>query len=60
MSEFYDFCRDLPWLAFILICAAYYTVSHVIRAINIGLRGWPPDHLDADGDHKGRKDDQGE
>lgn len=52
MSEFYQFSRDLPWLAFILICAAYYSLKWVIRCINIAVRGWPPKHLAADGDYK--------
>lgn len=27
-------------------------VNRVLRSVNIALRGWPPAHLDADGDFK--------
>lgn len=27
-------------------------ISRILRTINVLSRGWPPDHLDADGDHK--------
>ncbi len=44
------------FLAFILICALYYLIKTIVirgtRMINIALRGWPPAHLDADGDWK--------
>lgn len=52
MSEFYDFCRDQSWLALILICATYYTIKGAFRYVRVALRGWPPAHLDADGDFK--------
>ncbi len=45
---------------FILICAVYYLLRYVfyslpirlIRSFNIRKCGWPPAHLDADGDFK--------
>lgn len=63
MTEFFDFGRDQPWLAFFLICASYYLLKFVIttpmrmlnrwcRHKNIAAKGWPPPHLDADGDWK--------
>lgn len=51
------FMSDSPFLGFILICAAYYlckaalfTIRRLLRSLNIAMRGWPPAHLDADGD----------
>lgn len=66
MTEFFDFGRDQPWLAFFLICAVYYTLKWIIttpfrmfnrwcRTRNIAAKGWPPAHLDADGDFKPEK-----
>jgi hypothetical protein len=42
----------LPWLWFIIVCAIYYAFKFTLRSINIAIRGWPPAHLDADGDFK--------
>lgn len=63
MEAFYEFAIASPWLAFIAICAIYYTlkwiifapfrmVNRICRSRNIVARGWPPPHLDADGDFK--------
>jgi len=30
----------------------FRTTQRIVRSINIWIRGWPPVHLDADGDHK--------
>lgn len=56
MSEFFTFASDSPVLAFILICSCYYLLSTIFvrgyRTIKVLARGWPPAHLDADGDWK--------
>jgi len=31
---------------------AYNILVVIVRWPNIWFRGWPPEHLDADGDHK--------
>lgn len=62
---FFEFLAGSPFTAFIMICAAYYTVKHLtytlpkcfIRHLNIRKAGWPPKHLDADGDFKPEKED---
>ena len=48
-----------PFLTFFLACLVYYTIRQVIwlialpaRVMNIRKHGWPPEHLDADGDYK--------
>ena len=56
MSEILKFGVDSPVLAFFLLCSIYYLLRYSIvrgcRTINIAIRGWPPSHLDADGDWK--------
>lgn len=62
--NFFEFLSDSPFIAFILICAVYYTIKHVtytlpkcfIRHLNIRKAGWPPEHLDADGDFRPEKE----
>lgn len=49
---------QLSILIFFVVCSVYYTVKHLtfvlplrrLRAENIAKHGWPPPHLDADGD----------
>jgi hypothetical protein len=44
----------------ILICATYYLLkavlwllpNRILRTVKVAVRGWPPEHLDADGDWK--------
>lgn len=41
------------WLFWMLVPIMFYIfkiINRVIRSINIIFRGWPPPHLDADGD----------
>lgn len=52
----YQFMSDSPWTTFFL---AYFAAralisitSRAYRMIMVSLRGWPPAHLDADGDWK--------
>ena len=40
------------WLAAIALQGARYALNRILRSINIALRGWPPAHLDADGDFR--------
>ena len=42
----------LTWCALWLGWVPYYIVKHTYRLIMVSLRGWPPAHLDADGDWK--------
>lgn len=53
------FVYDNPVLAGLLLFAAMYysflIFNRILRSINIALRGWPPAHLDADGDWREEK-----
>lgn len=47
------------WLAFwalaftyMIIAGASLTIRLLLRTIRVAVRGWPPAHLDADGDWK--------
>jgi hypothetical protein len=37
-------------LAITLVNFTLRVIVRIIRMINIAIRGWPPEHLDADGD----------
>ena len=64
MTEFWQFWDAHPFLAWCalwlvwgavivviaLVQAVVSIYQRTLRAIVLGLRGWPPDHLDADGD----------
>ncbi len=57
MSDFLAFSGQHPflaiafaWLAFHVATWPFRLINRVIRHRNIVARGWPPDHLDADGD----------
>lgn len=63
MSDFYAFATASPWLAFFLVIGGLMTLEGVllmplrawklwVRHRNIAAQGWPPEHLDADGDFK--------
>lgn len=59
MSEFWKFWYDSPFLSFASILgfisianSILFTIRRVLRALNISFRGWPPVHLDADGDFR--------
>lgn len=63
MSEFFRFAGDHPLLTIILAliaCSAvvapfkyaFYAYNRNRRSLNIAAQGWPPSHLDADGDFK--------
>jgi len=40
----------MAWPITILVNKFFILLSRVLRTINITTQGWPPDHLDADGD----------
>ena len=58
--EWFAAFADKHWfLAFVLALSLFNVIkltflilNRLIRSINIALRGWPPSHLDADGDWK--------
>lgn len=57
MTNIYEFMSGSPWLTFFLALLVaqvlvwpFRLVNRVIRHRNIVARGWPPEHLDADGD----------
>lgn len=66
-----EFIAENPWQFFFMgpfilafLCAAYgivrlivHLVNRLLRTIKVAIRGWPPEHLDADGDWK-TKDSQ--
>lgn len=51
-----DWALAYPWLTFFLawgVCmGSLYTIRRFARLLTIALRGWPPPHLDADGDFR--------
>lgn len=55
-----NFMGEHPFLAFMMICATYYTITcpirYIIRHLNIRKAGWPPAHLDIDGDYHSVRD----
>ncbi len=61
MSEFYAFAAEHPILTFCLIYITGQITHRVLRTLLVIARGWPPPHLDADGDWKigASKDDKG-
>lgn len=57
------FLRESPWLTFFAFWIAVWGVvtiiglpfrlwNRVLRSRNIRERGWPPEHLDGDGDFR--------
>ena len=52
----FQFATDSPWLAFfmllLLVEGVCKIVSRILRTLMVRKQGWPPGHLDADGDWK--------
>ena len=56
----YEFMSGSPWLTFFIIVGFgiiieiifKYGINRPLRHANIKKHGWPPAHLDADGDFK--------
>ena len=50
-SYFLSWCSLwLFWLIAPLMDFVFRVINRVLRRIKVILRGWPPEHLDADGD----------
>lgn len=60
MSAVLQSMLDLPWLWLVIILVVYHFARNILRSINIAVRGWPPEHLDADGDYKRKKEEDEE
>lgn len=52
MKDFYDFASGNPWLTFFLVIVFAGVLNGVRSGILIIARGWPPPHVDEDGDEK--------
>lgn len=60
MWDFFHHHPFLAWCALWLLWPAGWIIltivirlpNRILRCINIVTRGWPPEHLDADGDWK--------
>lgn len=57
--NFYEFASGSPalivlfgWLAYLLAQLVFRCWNRLLRHLNIRKAGWPPAHLDADGDFK--------
>ena len=61
-----QFINDNPYITAFIILMMFYTIFLIInrclRSYNIKNKGWPPEHLDADGDYidknKNNEDDE--
>lgn len=60
MELIFDFMGEHPWQTFFILVffgggilnLILYMWRRLLGTINICVRGWPPEHLDADGDFK--------
>lgn len=64
MKELLDFCGDHPWLFLFSLWAVCSVVAYPFKLINRWIRhrnivaaGWPPFHLDGDGDTRSFDED---
>lgn len=52
----YEFMSDSPWLTFFLAWflteLVFKITNRILRTIKVCVKGWPPSHIDADGDWK--------
>lgn len=59
--DFWKFADQNPWLIFALAVLFYWALtllwSRFMRHLNVRSKGWPPPHLDADGDFKPEKEE---
>lgn len=72
MEQFWSFANEHWFIAFLLaagvisgVAGILYAVlfrlpNRVLRHLNIRKAGWPPPYLDADGDFKPEKKEDGE
>jgi hypothetical protein len=49
---FWDFWHQHEFLAWCALWLAWKFCNRLMRTIKVCVRGWPPEHLDADGDWK--------
>lgn len=60
MNNFYQFASDSPWLTFFLAWLithfVFVVINRFLRTIKVLAAGWPPEHLDADGDWKSEEE----
>jgi hypothetical protein len=40
------------WLGLAAFSISFRIINRILRTIKVCVRGWPPEHLDADGDWK--------
>ena len=65
MNEITEFVNVNPFVSFIIITLMFFLIKYMIyvvpnrilRSRNIKNKGWPPSHLDADGDFKSEDND---
>ena len=50
MDAFYSFASANPWLTALLAYLPVWLILRLVRAAVIMAKGWPPPHLDADGE----------
>jgi hypothetical protein len=57
-----EWAHEHPYLtALLAYCALYVSatmVNRVLRTVKVLVRGWPPAHLDADGDWRPQQERQ--
>ncbi len=50
----YEFATESPWLTFFIVwmitALIFRCWNRLLRHLSVRRRGWPPEHLDADGD----------
>ena len=64
MSQHWFLTWCLAWpasfLALVVICMPFKIINRILRTIKVLARGWPPEHIDADGDWKTEQNDEDE
>lgn len=52
----FQFASERPFTAIVLVYISFTTLHYILnrmfRCLNVRKQGWPPPHLDADGDFK--------
>lgn len=48
----WEYMSQNPGMTLILLLGVCYITKYVVRGVIISIHGWPPSHLDADGDFK--------
>ena len=52
-----DWCGNHPVLFLFILGCIYWGFVRTLRAITVSIHGWPPPHLDADGDFRRSDED---